>query len=91
MKKQKKSTTSKTFFADNDKRIVRFGNYVLTKLEDEEIMDSLAQRDPEKLARILRILMDKSGKTEEEPSNRFAERLTEMFKNYDEGGSAHNE
>jgi hypothetical protein len=81
MNKQNK-TTAKTFFADNDQRIVRFGDYVLTKLEDEEIMDNLAQRDPEKLARILRILMDRSGKTEDEPASGFAQRLTDMFKDF---------
>ena len=47
------------FFLENKTRILNFGEYFLQKLEDHEIMDKVAEKDPEKLARVLKLLLDR--------------------------------
>ena len=47
------------FFIKNKHRILTFGEYFLTKLEDHETMDKVAEKDPEKLARVLKLLLDR--------------------------------
>ena len=47
------------FFLKNKTRILNFGEYFLTKLEDHEMMDKVAEKDPEKLARVLKLLLDR--------------------------------
>lgn len=47
------------FFIKNKPRILNFGEYFLTKLEDHELMDRVAEKDPEKLARVLKLLLDR--------------------------------
>ena len=47
------------FFLENKTRILNFGEYFLEKLEDHEIMDRIAEKDPEKLARVLKLLLDR--------------------------------
>ena len=47
------------FFLENRSRILNFGEYFLQKLEDHEIMDRVAEKDPEKLARVLKLLLDR--------------------------------
>ena len=47
------------FFLANKARILDFGEYFLQKLEDKEAMDRVAEKDPEKLARVLKLLLDR--------------------------------
>ena len=47
------------FFLENKPRILAFGEYFLTKLEDHELMDRVAEKDPEKLARVMKLLLDR--------------------------------
>ena len=47
------------FFLENKTRILDFGEYFLQKLEDHEVMDKVAEKDPEKLARVLKLLLEK--------------------------------
>lgn len=47
------------FFLENKHRILDFGEYFLQKLEDREMMDRVAEKDPEKLARVLKLLLDR--------------------------------
>ena len=47
------------FFLKNKTRILSFGEYFLSKLEDQELMDRIAEKDPEKLARVLKLLLDR--------------------------------
>ena len=47
------------FFLENKSRILDFGEYFLQKLEDHELMDRVAEKDPEKLARVLKLLLEK--------------------------------
>lgn len=47
------------FFLENKARILDFGEYFLQKLEDKELMDKVAEKDPEKLARVLKLLLDR--------------------------------
>lgn len=47
------------FFLANKDRILDFGEYFLQKLEDQELMDRVAEKDPEKLARVLKLLLDR--------------------------------
>lgn len=44
------------FFAENEGRIIHFGEYFLEKLSDRTLMDTLAEKDPEKLARIFKMI-----------------------------------
>ena len=47
------------FFLKNKTRILDFGEYFLQKLEDHELMDRVAEKDPEKLARVMKLLLDR--------------------------------
>ena len=47
------------FFLENKPRILAFGEYFLEKLEDHDLMDRVAEKDPEKLARVLKLLLDR--------------------------------
>lgn len=46
------------FILSNQNRILSFGEYVLEKLEDKDAMDKVAEKDPEKLARVLKLLLE---------------------------------
>ena len=50
---------TENFFRENKNRILDFGEYFLQKLEDTEAMDRVAEKDPEKLARVLKLLLEK--------------------------------
>ena len=50
---------TESFFLENKDRILDFGEYFLQKLEDKELMDKVAEKDPEKLARVLKLLLDR--------------------------------
>ena len=57
------------FFLENKTRILNFGEYFLEKLEDHEIMDKVAEKDPEKLARVLKLLLDRLDDTAPKAEN----------------------
>lgn len=46
------------FILSKEKEILAFGEYVLGKLGDREAMDKVAEKDPEKLARVLKMLLE---------------------------------
>ena len=71
------------FFAENRERILAFGEYFLRKLEDGELLDNLAEKDLEKLARIFKLMFDKGFAAEEKTEkeqNRVLEEILEIFK-----------
>lgn len=57
------------FYEMNKSRLFRFGEYFLEKLTDRELIDALAEKDLEKLARIYRLIFEKLEETEEKPEN----------------------
>ena len=57
------------FFLNNKQRILDFGEYFLQKLEDHEVMDKVAEKDPEKLARVLKLLLEKLDDAAPKESN----------------------
>ena len=57
------------FFLENKTRILNFGEYFLQKLEDTEAMDRVAEKDPEKLARVLKLLLEKLDDAAPKESN----------------------
>ena len=83
MKKTKSDMTHTAFFAENRDRILEFGEYFLAKLSDTELLDNLAQKDLEKLARIFKLMFDKSFTGEEKSGkeqNRILEDILGIFK-----------
>lgn len=87
MKKQKPTPktdlTSSAFFAENREKILCFGEYFLEKLSDKELLDALAEKDLEKLARIFKLMFDKNftgeEKTEKE-QNKILDEILGIFK-----------
>ncbi|MCL2638487.1 MAG: hypothetical protein FWD48_08975 [Oscillospiraceae bacterium] len=79
----KSSKNAALFFAENREIILAFGEYFLEKLSDKELLDALAEKDLEKLARIFKLMFDKSftgeEKTEKE-QNRTLEEILKIFK-----------
>jgi hypothetical protein len=79
----KNTKNAATFFAENREIILAFGEYFLEKLSDKELLDALAEKDLEKLARIFKLMFDKNftgeEKTEKE-QNRILEEILEVFK-----------
>ena len=71
------------FFAENRGEILAFGEYFLEKLSDRELLDALAEKDLEKLARIFKLMFDKSFAGEEKSEkdqNRVLEEILGIFK-----------
>ena len=71
------------FFAENREKILNFGDYFLGKLSDTELLDNLAEKDLEKLARIFKLMFDKSFAGEEKAEreqNRVLEEILGIFK-----------
>ena len=76
--------TFSEFFAENRDKILSFGEYFLEKLSDRALLDGLAEKDLEKLARIFKLMFDKGfageSKTEKE-QNRVLEEILGIFSN----------
>ena len=71
------------FFAENRGEILAFGEYFLEKLSDRELLNNLAEKDLEKLARIFKLMFDKSFAEEaraEKGQNRILEEILGIFK-----------
>lgn len=46
------------FFEKNNRILIKFGNSVLKKLSDEELISALAEKDPEKLAKVFKLVFE---------------------------------
>jgi hypothetical protein len=81
--KMRNTKNAAAFFAENRELILAFGEYFLEKLSDKELLDALAEKDLEKLARIFKLMFDKNftgeEKTEKE-QNRILEEILKVFK-----------
>ncbi|MCL2077383.1 MAG: hypothetical protein FWH08_03140 [Oscillospiraceae bacterium] len=80
-----RTTTLSAYFAENRGKILDFGDYFLEKLSDRELLDNLAEKDLEKLARIFKLMFDKSFAGEEKAEkeqNRVLEEILGIFKNH---------
>ncbi|MCL2697988.1 MAG: hypothetical protein FWE74_07890 [Oscillospiraceae bacterium] len=82
-KARKSSMSAAAFFAENRELILAFGEYFLEKLSDKELLDALAEKDLEKLARIFKLMFDKNftgeEKTEKE-QNKILDEILGIFK-----------
>lgn len=62
------------FFEKNNRLLIRFGNSVLKKLSDEALITALAEKDPEKLAKVFKLIFElMSENTESNSSDKLAE------------------
>jgi hypothetical protein len=71
------------FFAENKEKILDFGEYFLKKLSDRELLDALAEKDLEKLARIFKLMFDKNFTGEEKAEkeqNSILDEILGIFK-----------
>lgn len=70
----RKITTVSEFFEKNNRLLVKFGNSVLKKLSDEALITALADKDPEKLAKVFKLVFElMSEHTAETSSDSLAE------------------
>lgn len=46
------------FFEKNNRLLIKFGNSVLKKLSDETLITALAEKDPEKLAKVFKLVFE---------------------------------
>jgi hypothetical protein len=82
-KTHKHDSTYSAFFAENREKILAFGDYFLEKLSDRGLLDTLAEKDLEKLARIFKLMFDKNFTGEEKAEkeqNRVLEEILGIFK-----------
>ena len=49
------------FFEKNNRLLIKFGNSVLKKLSDETLITALAEKDPEKLAKVFKLIFELMG------------------------------
>jgi len=77
------NASASAFFAENRELILDFGEYFLEKLSDKELLDALAEKDLEKLARIFKLMFDKNFTGEEKSEkeqNKVLEEILGIFK-----------
>lgn len=68
-----------SFFKENKKAILTFGEHFLEKLSDKELIDNLAEKDLEKLARIFKLIFEKLEESEEKVENTALVQLIHAF------------
>lgn len=73
-----------SFFQENRSAIESFGEYFLEKLSDKELIDSLAEKDLEKLARIFKLVFEKLEESEEKTENTALAQLIKAFQSIGE-------
>lgn len=54
----RKIISAQEFFEKNNRVLIKFGNSVLKKLSDEELISSLAEKDLEKLAKVFKLVFE---------------------------------
>ncbi len=69
MKKKTAYQSAAEFYEANKERLFVFGELFLEKLTDRELIDALAEKDLEKLARIYKLVFEKIESTEDAPEN----------------------
>ncbi|MGN0596987.1 MAG: hypothetical protein ACI4J1_06645 [Ruminiclostridium sp.] len=76
-----KTDSADSFFIENKDRLIEFGNMFVEKLTDKELIDKLAEKDLEKLARVFRLVfdrLDQAGKTDSSVLNQLVEAVREI-------------
>ena len=76
-----KTDSADSFFVENKDRLIEFGNMFVEKLTDKELIDKLAEKDLEKLARVFRLVfdrLDQAGKTDSSVLNQLVEAVREI-------------
>ena len=69
------------YFKENEELIRAFGDYFLGKLGDRELLDSGAEKDLEKLARIAKLLFEKIEEEKESETPPLLKEVLEYFNN----------
>ena len=54
----RKIVSVREVFEKNNRVLIKFGNAVLKKLSDENLITSLAEKDPEKLAKVFKLVFE---------------------------------
>lgn len=70
--------TAADFFRKNNSSFMKFGKLFTQKLTDEQLINALAEKDLEKLAKVFRLVFEMLE--ENSPDN--AEKLAEMITEY---------
>ncbi len=76
-----KSESTDGFFAQNKDRLLEFGDMFVEKLTDRELIDKLAEKDLEKLARVFRLVfdrLDEAGKKDSSTLSQLVEAVREI-------------
>ena len=76
-----KSESTDGFFAQNKDRLMEFGDMFVEKLTDRELIDKLADKDLEKLARVFRLVfdrLDEAGKKDSSTLSQLVEAVREI-------------
>lgn len=76
-----KSESTDGFFAQNKDRLLEFGDMFVEKLTDRDLIDKLAEKDLEKLARVFRLVfdrLDEAGKKDSSTLSQLVEAVREI-------------
>lgn len=76
------------FFEKNNRSLIKFGNSVLKKLSDEELISALAEKDLEKLVKVFKLIFEMMNENTESGSS---EKLAELIGIYNDLGKEDDE
>lgn len=71
--------TAADFFSKRSRSFIKFGEMFADKLNDEELINALAEKDLEKLAKVFKLVFEMLMENSSEGS---AEQLAELIKAY---------
>lgn len=84
----RKVVTVSEFFEKNNRDLIKFGNAFLKKLNDEELISALAEKDLEKLAKVFKLVFELMGENTQSGSS---EKLAELIGIYRDLGKEDDE
>ena len=74
------------FFEKNNRLLVKFGNSVLKKLSDEALVTALAEKDPEKLAKVFKLIFELMGENTQSGSTDSLAELIGIYRDLGKEG-----
>lgn len=80
------NTDIKNFIEESRPSFIKFGRHFLSKLEDEELVTTLTERDSEKLSRVFRALLEIYSQSSGDEQPEALSAIINAFGAIDKGG-----
>lgn len=79
MQRKNARTTAKDFFNANSRNFIKFGKAFITNITDENLINELAHKDLEKLAKVFKLVFELIGEISPDES---ADKTAELIAAY---------